>query len=146
MPEIWDLCKINLADNVYSKCQSKLFTLSQCTRMSAKRPFTKQYLELLEKHNDALDQHISFLESRLAQCQKEHGGFRDPQIQSRPVMPLSPNDFEMDLADEESNTESDTDSDGGPDIKQLIAPRKRLVVRVPVMKHQVLCIDTLLVT
>lgn len=97
--------------------------------MSAKRPFTKQYLEQLEKHNEALDQHISLLEAKIIQCQKEHSGFREPQIHSRPVMsPITPTDFDMELADEESATESDTDSDGGSDIKQLIAPKKRLVV------------------
>jgi hypothetical protein len=106
--------------------------------MSAKRPFTKQYLESLEKHNEALDQYVSLLESKLAQCLKEHGGFREPQLQSRPVMsPIIANDFEMDMVEEESPTESGTDSDGDTDIKQLIAPKKRFVVSKFVMKHQV---------
>src|SRR5215471_15724492 len=105
------------------------FLLLQCTRMSAKRPFTKQYLESLEKHNEALEQYVSTMEAKLAQCQKEHGGFREPQLQSRPVMsPIILPDLDLDIIDNGSSTESGTDSDGDTGIKKLIAPKKRLVV------------------
>jgi hypothetical protein len=87
-------------------------------------------MELLKNYNEALEKHISFLESQLEQCKKEHGGLREFQLHPRPMMPpISSPGSEVDMDEEEWPTDSSSDTDGDADIEQLVAPMKRLVVR-----------------
>lgn len=95
-----------------------------------KRPSTKQYVESLKKHIQALDDYVSKLEAGLAVCRNEHEGFREAHQYSRPVMSsVLPSGLGLEIAmeDEEPYEESDSEDDDS-DINQLLVPTNKLVV------------------
>jgi hypothetical protein len=95
-----------------------------------KRPSTKQYVESLKKHIEALDVYVTLLESKLARCQEEHGEPLEPHLQSRPVMSsfIPSSDMNLDEEGHAADVESASNSDQDADIEQLVAPTKHLVV------------------
>jgi hypothetical protein len=85
----------------------------------------------LKKHIEALDDYVSKLEANLTQCRNEHGGFREAQQYSRPVMSTvlpSGLSLEMAMEDEEEQYEESGSEDDDSDINQLLVPTNNLVV------------------
>ncbi|KAL0945802.1 hypothetical protein HGRIS_012089 [Hohenbuehelia grisea] len=70
-------------DGARPTCGSCASSGHECTwgAETAKKPSTKQYVESLKKRANALQQYASYLESKLDQCQREHGGLGDDEAE-----------------------------------------------------------------
>jgi hypothetical protein len=90
-------------------------------------------VELLEKHNKDLDQHVSRLESWFANFKEGDGASHELQLPTRPVMaPIVSSGSNADAMGEDLPTEYHSPSDEDDGIEQLVAPMNRLLVSSPI--------------
>jgi hypothetical protein len=86
-------------------------------------------MELLEKHNKDLEQHVSRLESWFTNFRKEGSASQEFQLPTRPVMaPIVSSSSNADMVGEELPTGYHIASDEDDGIEQLVAPMNRLLV------------------
>lgn len=131
MPKHWARGKYGI--QVIPFCETKfIFLYFKCTwgADSAKRPSTKQYVESLKKHIEALDVYVSQLESKLAICREEHGGIDDTGLHKRPLMApvMSVTDGALDQGGQSAEIPPTESSPNEADVDKLVATTKHLVV------------------